>query len=128
METDGRTDGFYGLFIAPLSCLSFPSLTDRPTADARTDGGPPKPRVESSLVHPHLPRHSVPSPRSAAEKSLSNDNLGVFCYLGRGPARRVEEEGSSGNSLQSYERVELNLAAALGKSASGLLGQLDPVK
>ena len=124
METDGRTDGFYGLFIAPLSCLSFPSLTDRPRTPERTEDRR-KPGWRA-LVHPHLPRHSVPSPRSAAKKSLSNDNLGVFCYLeGDG---RAEEEGSCGNSLQSYERVELNLAAALGKSASGLLGQLDPVK
>ena len=76
--------------------------------------------MESSLVHPHLPRHSVPPPRSAAKKSLSNDNLGVFCYLEWD--ERVEEEGNGGNSLQSYERVELNLAAALGKERERTFG------
>ena len=118
METDGRT-GFMG-FLSHLFPVS-PSLSNGPTA-ARTPERTEDRRKPGwrALVHPHLPRHSVPSPRSAAKKSLSNDNLGVFCYL-------AEEEGS-GNSLQSYERVELNLAAALGKSASGLLGQLDPVK
>ena len=56
METDGRT-GFMG-FLSLLFPVS-PSLTDRPTADARTDGGPPKTRVESSC--PSSPAASLRS-------------------------------------------------------------------
>ena len=107
-----ETDGFYGLFIAPLSCLSLPDRrgrpTDRPSArtyergvsenlvQAAADG-----ELLSILTCRLLP--PSPLPPSAAKKSLSNDNLGVFCYL--------EDGEGSGNSLQSYERAELNLAA-----------------
>ena len=86
---------------------------DRPTdrQPGRMNEGSPKtwcrrPRTasscQSSPAASFLPSPSLP-PSAAAKKSLSNDNLGVFCYL--------EDGEGSGNSLQSYERAELNLAA-----------------